>query len=192
MNRRDLTMRDMTLAMGILAVVVIAFAWLYGGMSVSPGRPDTTQATAPTADVEAGFARTDRPIAGTDLRDGLGFTALVPTGVPAEWHPSAWSTTLPGNAENRPPTARGGWLTPDGRFISLAQSTGDVPAVLVSEFGAGAGVTGDTVDAGGAQWQVTTGIRDEAAWVRRDGDLTLLITGTAPEADFRALAETLS
>lgn len=169
------------MAMGILVVVVLAFVWLYGGFTVSPGRADTSQAVAPTADVEGNFGKVDRT---------LDFTAIVPTGVPAEWSPSAWSTTKPGNAEGKPPTARGGWLTPDGRFITLIQSSGDVPALLSSEFGRSS-VSADTVEAGGARWQVTTGVRDEVAWVREQGDLTLLITGTAPEADFQALAATL-
>src|SRR5690606_17298901 len=119
-------MRDMTVAMGVLVVVVLAFVWLYGGFTVSPGKADTSQGVAPSADVEGGFSRTDRM---------LEFTAVVPTGVPADWHPNSWSVVQPGDPDGRPVTARGGWLTPEGRFISLVQSTGDVAAVLTSEFG---------------------------------------------------------
>lgn len=169
------------MAMGILVVVVLAFVWLYSGFTVSPGRADTSQAVAPTADVTGNFDKVDRT---------LDFTAVVPVGVPADWDASSWSTTRPGNAEGKPATARGGWLTPDGRFITLIQSSGTTPALLSSEFGHSA-VSADTVQAGGASWQVATGVRNEVAWVRELDGVTLLITGTAPEADFQALAATL-
>ena len=39
---------------------------------------------------------------------------------------------------------------------------------------------------------MTTGRRAEAAWVRTVGDVTFVITGTAPEEAFRVLAEAVA
>ncbi len=59
--------------------------------------------------------------------------------------------------------------------------------MLGSELGAVPQPTGTTL-AGGVEWTTTTGRRQEAAWVRTDGDVTFLITGSASPDDFQTLA----
>lgn len=75
------------------------------------------------------------------------------------------------------------------------EAAGDVPQVLANEFGEARQVSG-TVDAGGATWSVTTGVRSEVVWIRTvqsaTGETTLLITGNAADEDFRTLAGAVS
>lgn len=175
-------MRDMALSMGLLAVVVLLFVWLNGGLSVSGGRPADTE-PAPTADAVKEFADAPRV---------LPFTPAVPKNIPAGWHPNSAATTDPGTAPaGTPLTVRGGWLV-DGRFVGLV-ATNAAPADLLSaEFAAAAPDSG-TVSAGGAEWTVTTGLRSEVAWFRTGADkITYLITGSADQAAFRSVAASIA
>ncbi|MTD12860.1 DUF4245 family protein [Nakamurella sp. YIM 132087] len=180
-DRRNKTMRDMALSMGAIVVVVLLFVGMYGGFSFSPGRPSDDGAVAPTADVALGFSTAQRVV---------GFDPLTPVDLPADWHPNSFTTTPVGSPDG-PPTVRAGWLTPDGAFITLIQSTGSVAEVQSAELGAIAPVSGQ-IDAGGATWQVTTGRRDEMAWIRTAGGLTLLVTGSAPATDLQTLADSIA
>ena len=184
-DRQPKTLRDMALSLGLVAVVALILVGMYGGISFSPGQPTAGQ--TPTADVTGGFQRAE-PL--------VGFAVVVPAGLPADWHPNSFSGTDPstgtgpGATDGGPPAVRGGWLTPEGRFITLIESTGTVPEVLEAELGSTATRTATgTEQVGGAEWTVTTGRRGEAAWFRTDGDVTFLITGTATADDFRTLAQ---
>lgn len=176
------TSRDMVLTMGLVAIVVILIAWYgshlsFGGLSPKSG-------PVPTADVTRTF---------TDAKGVLTtFPITVPKDVPADWHPNSASITNPKtDGLGTVPTVRGGWILPDGSFITLVESGGTVAQVLVAEVGS-AGPDNGTVDAGGATWTKTTGVRTEVAWVRADGHTTYLITGNAPPAAFSTLAESVA
>lgn len=163
--------------MGVIVVVALVFSLLNGGFSFSPGR--ASGGNALTADVQAGFTTAGRT---------TGFTVVVPKGVPAGWHGSSFSLTpAPGTAA-APPTARGGWLTETGAFITLIESSGTPAAVLGAELDAAAGQTSGTVTAGGAQWSTGPGVRQEVAWSRVAGGVTFVISGNATAEDFQKLA----
>lgn len=175
----------MTMAVVLVAVALIA---LYGNsVSFSPGA-QAKAGPAPTADVIGGFGH---------ARTTLGFPVTVPSGIPKSWHPNSLSVSDPevsndGLAQvGTLKAVRGGWITPGDTFIQLVETAGDTPQTLASEFGDARSVTG-TVDAGGATWSVTTGVRTEVAWIRTattaKGTTTFLISGSSPEADFRTLA----
>ncbi len=182
-DRRPKTLRDMALSLGLVAVVALVLVGMYGGISFAPGQ--ATEGETPTADVTGGFQRAE-PL--------VGFPVVIPADLPAGWHPNSFSFTDPstgsgpGASEGGPPAVRGGWLTPEGRFITLIESAGPVPKVLDAELGPPGAAVG-TQQVGGVQWTVTTGRRGEAAWFRTDGDVTFLITGTATADDFRTLAK---
>lgn len=180
-ERRNKTMRDMAISMGLIVVAVVAVAWLYNGMSVSPGHA-TDQGPAPSTDVSVELARVNRVV---------GFTPLQPAVLPADWRPQSFTYALAADAPAKAATVRAGWLTPDGRFISLIQAQTTPEALLSGEYGTSGPATG-TVSAGGADWTVTTGARTEAAWYREVGGLVVVITGSAAEADFRILADALT
>ena len=173
--------------MGLVLVVtlLIALYGIYGGnLRFSSGPPQA--GALPTADVIRTF---------TDARgeqQELGFPITVPQHVPGSWHPNSASITDPRVAGlSSIPTVRGGWILPDGSFVTLVESAGTVAQVLVDEVGA-AGPQKGTTTAGGANWTVTTGVRTEVAWVRSDTVTTYLITGNAPPDAFTTLAQSIA
>ena len=164
--------------MGVLALLaVVVVAVFYGGFKLSVGRAGG--GSAPTADVVGGF---------TQVGNSLGFAVAVPAGIPSDWHPNSFSVTEK-SAGGPPAAARGGWLTPDGNFVTLVQSAGAPADVQQAELGSSGAATG-TVNAGGNDWTVVPGRRSEAAWIRpsADGQFRYLITGNASAADFQVLA----
>ncbi len=167
----------MAISMGLIAVVALLLYGMYGGVSFSPGQ--AIDGPAPTADVTGGLTRA-APL--------VGFPVVIPAGLPAGWNPNSFSFVDKSAASTTAPAVvRAGWLTTEGRFISLAQSDGAVADLLDSELGAVAPPNGTTM-AGGVEWTTTTGRRQEAAWVRTVGDVTFLITGSASPDDFQTLA----
>ncbi|WP_353648482.1 DUF4245 domain-containing protein [Nakamurella sp. A5-74] len=177
-TKRNKTMRDMALSMGLLVVVVLLFVGINGGFTFSPGTPTDT-GPVPSADATGQFAKAPRL---------LPFTPIVPQGIPDDWHPNSAAQTDPDTAPaGTPLTVRAGWLIPDGKFIGLIASNAEPTALLGSEFGA-VGADVGTVDVDGVTWTVGTGVRSEPAWFRTAGDVTYLITGSAEDSAFRTLA----
>jgi len=160
----------------LLAVVALVLVGMYGGVSFSPGQP--TDGQTQTADITGGLQRAE-PL--------VGFDVVIPADLPADWTPSSFSFTEQPGTEAAPPAARAGWLTEEGRFITLIQSSGAVADVQRAELGSANPETA-TEQAGGATWSVTAGRRAEVAWIRTAGDVVYLITGTASPDDFRTLA----
>jgi hypothetical protein len=180
--------KDMVMTMAVVLVVVGLIAVYGNNVSFAPGG-QAAEGPVPTADVIGGFSH---------AKATMDFPITVPDGVPAEWHPNSLSVSDP-NVSNdgivRVGTlkaVRGGWITPQDAYIQLVEADGDIPQVLASEFGQARQVSG-TVDAGGATWSVTSGVRAEIAWTRTaSGGTTLLITGNASEDEFRTLAQALT
>jgi hypothetical protein len=167
----------MAISMGLIAAVALVLYGMYGGVSFSPGQ--ASDGPAPTADVTGGLNRA-APL--------VGFPVVIPAGLPAGWNPNSFTfVDKTAASTNQPAVVRTGWLTDEGRFISLVQSDGPAAGVLGSELGAVPKPTGTTL-AGGVEWTTTTGRRQEVAWVRTEGDVTFLITGSASPDDFAALA----
>lgn len=177
-SKRNKTMRDMTLSMGLLVVVVLLFVGINGGFTFSPGTPTDT-GPVPSADATGQFAKASRL---------LPFTPIVPQGIPEDWRPNSAAQTDPDSTPaGTPLTVRAGWLIPDGKFIGLIASNADPSALLASEF-TNVGADAGEVDVDGVSWTVSTGVRSEAAWFRTAGGVTYLITGSAEESAFRTLA----
>ncbi len=180
-DRKNKTLRDMSISMGVIVALALVFSLLNGGFSFSPGK--ASGGDNPTADVQGGFATAGRV---------TGFTVVVPTAVPAAWHGSSFSLSpAPGTAD-APPTVRGGWLTETGSYITLIESSGAPPAVLTAEIGAPATQTTGSVTGGGAQWATGPGVRKEVAWSRVAGGVTYVITGNASPEDFQLLASAVA
>lgn len=181
-DRRKLGTKDMVWAMAVV-LVVVAFIALYGSKIVfAPGAQPVT-GDVPTADVVGGF---------TQARSELDFPVTVPRGLPASWHPNSFTVADPSvDGAGTLATVRGGWVTQDGTFITLIESAGDPGQVLTAEIGS-AGASQGTVGAGGAEWTVTSGVRQEVAWIRTTGRTTFLITGNAARQDFVTLAEAVA
>lgn len=190
-DRRKMGTKDMVMTMAVVLVVVGLIAVYGRNVSFAPGGP-AAEGPVPTADVIGGFSH---------AKATMDFPITVPDGVPEEWHPNSLSVSDPDVSNDgiaRVGTlkaVRGGWITPRDAYIQLVEADGDIPQVLANEFGHVRPISG-TVDAGGATWSVTSGVRTEAVWIRTvqaaSGETTLLITGNASEEDFRALAQALT
>ena len=175
-DRRALGMREMLGAMAALALLLLAVLAVSGVFSAGNDADD-----APVADVESGIAR---------ARAELDLPLVTPAGLPAGWRANSFTV---GRPEMSPEgggvlVVRGGWLTDTGLFITLLQSPAEPTALVSQEVGQGLADLG-SVQAGGATWSIFPGQRREQTWVRTVDELTLLITGSAGEADFRILAE---
>ena len=133
--------------MGLIAVVALVLYGMYGGVSISPGA--ASDGPAPTADVPGGFTRA-APL--------VGFPVVIPAGLPAGWNANSFSFVDKSEASSsQPAVVRGGWLTPEGRFITVVQSDGAVADVLAAELGAAAPPTGKAqVRRGGVDNDVRT------------------------------------
>lgn len=166
----------MTVALVVLAVSAFGLMFLYGQASFSPGAPGEGQ--APTADVTGGLNRA-APL--------VGFPVVIPEDLPDEWHPNSFTFTAAPGSDDQPAAVRAGWLTDQGRFITLVQSSGELPQVQSAELGLVGSATG-VEDVDGQAWTVVPGRRDELAWVRPAGDVTYLISGSATPEDFHTLA----
>jgi hypothetical protein len=167
----------MSISMGVIVIAVLVFVGLEGGFSFSPGK--ATGGSIIATDVVGQFSTAGRT---------SGFAVVVPKGIPKTWQGSSFSITQPPGTPDAPPTVRGGWQTPSGSYITLIESSGSVNAVLAAELnGANGSVTG-SVTAGGAEWAISPGVRQEVAWSRTDGAIVLLITGNATPAEFQQLA----
>jgi hypothetical protein len=176
-QRKNKTLRDMAISMGVIVALALVFSLLNGGFSFSPGK--ASGGNSQTADVQGSFATADRT---------TGFRVVPPKGVPAAWHGSSFSMTPAPGTATAPPTARGGWLTETGSYITLIESSGAAPAVLTAEIGAAAVRTTGSVIAGGTQWATGPGVRQEIAWSRVADGVTFVITGNAGPDDFQKLA----
>lgn len=174
-DRRSLTMRDMALAVGVLVVSLVVVLGAMGNLGFGS---NTDNGATPTADVTGGL---QRAAAALDL------PIEVPAGLPADWHPSSFTQVTPFTDGGTRTVVRAGWITPSGAFVTLIQSPESAQDLVTHEIGRGLALLG-TVQAGGAEWNIYPGQRQEPAWVRSTGVLTLLISGSATEADFQTLA----
>lgn len=179
-DRRNMGMKDMLVAIGVVVGALLLVVWSYSGFTFAPGGP--AEGPAPTADAIGGF---------TKAGPALEFPAVTPQGLPAEWTANFF---LLKTAENYGADvvelARAGWLTGDG-FIALIESPASPADVLTQEIGPGSAAAGSITE-GGRSWALYPGRAGEVAWVAEGDGATLVITGSAGEADFVTLARSLA
>lgn len=173
---RPKTLSSMAIAAAVLGLIAFGLMFLYGNAGFAPAGPSDGQ--APTADVDGGLTRA-APL--------VGFPVVIPKDEPDGWHPNSFSFTAAPGSSDAPPAVRAGWLTEQGRFITLVQSSGKLEGVQQAELGEVGPATG-RVDVDGVTWTEVPGRRSEVAWVRTDDGVTYLITGSASPDDFRTLA----
>ena len=179
-ERGSLRMRDMIGAVVVLLVIIGAVLAFYGGCQFSPGGPTVDPNAAPTADAAGDLRRAARSTA---------FPVREPE-VPREWRANSTSTTAVGAGATASVVVRVGFVTAAGAFVQLSQSGGDAGEVVAKETGqAEPPKPTGTVDVDGVTWTTYPGRRDEAAWVAELDDVVLLVTGSAPEPEFRQLAK---
>lgn len=179
-DRASLRMRDMIGAVVVLLVIIGAVLAFYGGCQFSPGGPSVDPKTAPSADA-AGDLRLAARSAAFPVREPA---------VPKDWRPNSTSTTAVGAGATASVVVRVGYVTTVGAFVQLSQSGGDAGEVVAKETGqAEPPEPTGTVEVDGVTWTTYPGRRDEAAWVADLDDVVLLVTGSAPESEYRQLAK---
>jgi hypothetical protein len=121
---------------------------------------------------------------------------------------TAWTSSVPGarvpgalpgwtptvsQYDRSPVGLRLGWVTADGRYAELAQSTGPAEPFISAQ--TGEGTPEGTVDVGGTPWQRYVDADGSVSLVRRlDGGITVVAGTTrenAPEGDVVQLARSL-
>ncbi|MFL6120176.1 DUF4245 domain-containing protein [Actinophytocola sp.] len=175
-GRAGLRMRDMVGAVVVLLLIIgVVLAW-FGGCSFSPGRPSVDQASVPSADASAALTR---------AAGSVPFPVREPA-VPKGWRANSTSTSPVGAGEV---VVRVGWLTASGKYLQLSQSGAAAADVLVKETGQARTPAADgSVEVDGVTWTTYPSRRDEPAWVAELDGAVVLITGSAPESEFRQLA----
>ncbi len=114
------------------------------------------------------------------------FDVLTPATVPEDWRATSVDWDVAGPVE----TWQLGFLTDDDEFVGLEQ--GNAQASDVVEGATPADRPGSPVTIEGDSWQTLSSGEGETALVLVDGDITVVVTGTAPEADLTAFAASLS
>ncbi|HEU5034177.1 MAG TPA: DUF4245 domain-containing protein [Mycobacteriales bacterium] len=114
--------------------------------------------------------------------------ALVPARLPSQWRANGADLTL---SKQHGAHLHIGWGLPDDRYAGLDETDGDPATLLQQVLGhRGLAVTG-TREVGGAQWQVRRSQRGETALTRTAGAVTVVVTGSASEAQLDLLAASL-
>lgn len=160
----------------LLVALVVAIGWYYAGRPDESTRPVATREWTPW--VKAGRADAKLAVLAPEkLPEGWRATsARYYAGVDARWHL--------------------GLLTADDRFVGLEESQ-QASSDLISTYVDEDAQRGEDLELGGFTWQV---------WTDADGDYALvrtlqtpggepeqvLVVGTAPDAEVRAFAESLS
>ena len=79
-DRRQKTLRDMAISMGLIAVVALVLYGMYGGVSFSPGR---------ASDGSGADRRRHRRL--NRAAPLVGFPVVIPGGLPDGWNPNSFS-----------------------------------------------------------------------------------------------------
>ncbi len=118
-----------------------------------------------------------------------GYEILVPTGLDPGYRPTSARTDAGGAGEGDPVSLEIGYLTPSEEFAGFVVSD-DRAADPVAAVLDGAEEQGP-VDLGGERWTRWTTAKGETALVGERGGVTVLVTGSAPDEELEAVAETV-
>jgi hypothetical protein len=112
---------------------------------------------------------------------------LAPTGLPAEWRANAASFHSTGGRAR----LHVGFATPGSRFAGLDESNGPAALLVSRVLGPrGAKAIGTTTVAG-QTWDLRRSQRGEQALTTSTGPITVVVTGSATDAQLRTLAGSL-
>ena len=174
------SLRDMVLSLVALLVLLGGILAFTKGCSFSPGGPTVDPSSAPTVDVstQLGVSAASVP-----------FTLRQPV-VPEQWHANSANVAPVGTGGASTVAVRVGWLTGNGGYLRLSQSDASAMNLAAAESGRGTETLRPTgaVTVGDRRWITYPAHDTEPSWVTTVDGVSLLITGSAGEDDFRALA----
>ena len=130
--------------------------------------------------------RVDPAVAIDDARHADAFPVLVPTDLPSGWTPvsAAFRPVDGGRA------LRIGFVSPDGEGAQVVQTDAPVTTVIPAEL-TGASRPQGAAQIGDVAWQTYSARPGERALVLLEPTRTVIVVGSAPEADLRELAASL-
>lgn len=159
----------------LATIAIIAVGWLPSWVS---SRGDESPASTVDYSSELAQARAEAP-----------YNVLAPSSVPSGWRATSveWSGDGPEKSWHL------GFLTNEGNsadYVAVEQSNAR-PDDFIARFPAD--TPAPAVSIAGATWTgLTTADGSEHALVLTNGDVTTLVTGTAPESDLEDFAASLS
>ncbi|ANY06035.1 hypothetical protein AFB00_06630 [Pseudonocardia sp. HH130630-07] len=184
-ERGETSVRDLIGAVLILIPVALLLFTVGGSCSFAPTGPVEDPQSGPTVDAGARL---------TEFARGSAFALRVPEpGFRA-------NSTDRGPVEGGGTAVRIGYVTPGADYLSLVQTDATAEAILATESGSGGRGEGPplrrgTIDAGGLTWEVYESDGGEPfriATLPGAPQVRAMVTGSAPEQDFRTLADALA
>lgn len=176
--------RDLIISLGVLLVVMFFSVGFTGMCSFNPGSADKS---GPVQEVDIDT------ILKTDAR-GLGIPVRLPT-LPDNWEANSGRRTMVDNE----PSSKAGWVIDGEAFLAVTQTVAELKDAVNDEDGeyreetdtfvvpASKSSTGEDVT-----WQIWSGDDVKQIWAVDLGDVRLLISGTATEAQYRTMAEAVT
>jgi hypothetical protein len=166
-----LNAKNMLRSLAPLVLICLALVW-WNALRAPSGDP--VREVDPSSTVQLAAARADYPL-------------LVPAGLSDDFRPTSARTDAGDAAEGDPVTLELGYLTPSEEYAGFVVSDdpegGPLRAVL-----AGATEEG-TVDVAGQTWTRSTTEDGETALSREvDGDVTVVVTGSASDDELETVA----
>ena len=156
----------------LLPLVVICLV-IVGWTALQQSEDAGVRTVDPASTVQLAAARADYPV-------------LVPSGLPDAYRSTSARTDAGAAGEGDPVTLEIGYLTPGEEFAGFVLSddrrSGPLAAVLD-----GAEERG-TLDVGGQQWTRSTTEKGETALSREDGEVTMVVFGSAEDEELEAVA----
>lgn len=169
-DNRNASLGDMFRSIFVIGLVILGLAGLGVWFQV---RPETK--------VQA----VDYATAAKAARGVSGFAIYTPASLPKGWKATTVSYTA---------GVRGAWhlgvVTDDEKYIGLEQ-TGAGRLKALEDFAPDTEPKGSST-VGGFDWQVRKSNRGETTLVRDDGDITILVTGTAKQSVIEDYAASLT
>ncbi|MCP2165674.1 Protein of unknown function (DUF4245) [Goodfellowiella coeruleoviolacea] len=168
----------MVLSLVVLGVLVVVLGGISRGCSFSPGGPSVDSAAGPTVDQDVALHRA------AGLVD---FPVREPQ-LPAGWRANSSDTVTTAAGAT---SVQVGWLTAQGRYLRLAQSSAEVVDLVRLEADLAADAqpsAGPTMEVDGQVWTEYPGRQDERSWVTDLAGVRLLITGNGDQDEVRTVA----
>ncbi|CAN5299211.1 hypothetical protein BH20ACT5_BH20ACT5_01450 [soil metagenome] len=169
-KRGQVRVADMVRSLLPLLIGVLAMAWF-----CTPQDSDPVREVDPAPSF--GYA--------ADLAD---FTVLAPIGLPEGWR--ATSARVEPAEPDGPVGVLVGYVTPAEEFAQLVHSSVPIGELLDATLGTGYGEEGERAIAG-QDWRTLRTVDGELALVRADSTATVVITGSADQAELELLAASL-
>jgi hypothetical protein len=114
-------------------------------------------------------------------------TPVRPDGLPDSWRVNASSAHHTPDYDQ----LHIGWAVPGTAFAGLDEFTGDFAGPLAEQLGIELKPAAPTTDIGGRTWMALKSARGETAYTAKIGELFVVVTGDATDAQLRLLASSL-